>query len=427
MYQPIVADDAAMSKKVVIIGGGLSGKHLCEQLVKQKDLQVTVIQANTFVEWTIPMAQVLAAKPHMYEKCVAPNPESYQVKDATYKFGPVTSVDVAGKTVAFKAVATGADESVPYDVLVVCTGFSCPLIAAKAGVSLEDRKAEVSAVAAAILKAKSVVVNGGGSIGVELASNIKTTYKDKDVVLVARDGVLKDFPEKTRGKITAVLDKMGIKTVIGTSSDAPPAAKLDTGSLTVNGEALKYDVYLPMFGQGPNTQFLTGIPGLLDDRGFVKVNEFLQSRDQPSIFTVGVGDNKESYIGIAKLEAQYNDVAANIKAYFAQKPMKPHKEGAPFMKNPPWLPIGVGKDAWLAFDFDQLPPPLKCCCCCGLCGFPFCPPPCCWCKCSPFCFGYCCCPPEGNGPASAMEPFAFEAVSFHFKGFGEAPKQQSMS
>jgi NADH dehydrogenase FAD-containing subunit len=415
-----------MPKQVVVIGGGPSAKHLVEKLVKQKDLQITQIQANPFVEWPIAMPAVLTMKPHMYAKVVAPNPETFQVKGVVYKYGPVTSVSAAEKTVQFRSAA-GAEESVPYDALAVCTGFGCPLIYPKVGVSLAERKAEVEHIAASILKAKTIVVHGGGLIAVEFAGGAKSAYPNKTVVMVTRDGILKSAPEKMARKTREALTKLGVKLVTGSAEGAPEEPELVSGSLTVNNESIPYDIFLPMFGKGPNTQFLSGIPGILDEKGRVRVNEFLQSCEHPAIFAVGVGDTKDPFVGFVKLEGHWNCVAANIKAHLADAKMKPYKEAAPNMTSPPVIFYGTGKGAWGAFDFNMLPPPLKCCCCCGLGGFPCCPPPCCWCCCKPCCCGYCGGAPEGNGVALALENMPFKASGFHFKGIGEAPKQQSMS
>jgi len=316
---------------------------------------------------------------------------------------------------------------VPYDALVVATGFGVPLVYPSMGVSLEERKAEVQGVADAIQKGACIVVAGGGPIGLELAGDIRIQYPTKKVVMLCRGGVLKQWPEKQRQKVEAQLKKMNIEVITGTS-DAPKDYSLVPGTLKFSDQELAYDVFLPAYSQGPNTKFLNGT-NVLDSKGCIDVNEYLQSKVCPEIFAVGVSSIGELSV-LTKLEAQWNSVAGNVVAHLAGESMKKHTEGAAWLKLPPVILIGHGPKGYGYFDFNNVPPPLKLCCCCGLGGFPCCPPcwPCCacgGCGCCPC--GYCCGPPEGAGPAALMGPMAFKFGGFHFKGIGEAPPQQTMN
>lgn len=416
----------ATMKKVVIIGGGPSAKHCAENLVGAKNLQVTIVSANKFVEWPLAMP-VCLVKPELHDKAISPNFDTYKVKGVEYKFGPVTSVDASAQTVTYSA--EGRDEAVPYDALIVATGFGMPLVYPALGSSLADRKAEVLKVGTAIKAASTVVVSGGGPVGLELAGSIRVQYPDKKVVLVSRSKILAGNPEKTQNTVMGVLKSMNIDLATGDISGAPEDFSLEAGSLTVGNEKVSYDVFLPMYSRGPNTAFLKGCAELLDAKGAIKVNESLQSTGRGQIFAVGVGDNKVAFIGFAKLSDQWKDVTNNVKAYLEGKELKKHKEGMPGMTHPPIVLVGNimnGKGAWAGIDCSVLPGPLKCCCCCGMGGFPFCPPPCCWPCVHPCCVGYCCGKPEGAGPAACIGPLAFKMAGFHFKGIGEAPKQQTM-
>lgn len=409
-----------MSKKVVIIGGGVSSKHAAELLSKAKGVEVTLIQANRFVEWALAMTVVLS-KPEMHDKAISPNPKDFEVPKVAYKYGVATGIDTSAKTVSL------SDGSiVPYDALVVATGFNIPLIHPKLGVSLQERKDEVKQAAEAIRKAETVFVSGGGVVGLELVGDLRVAYPKKKIVLLCRDKLLKTFPEVTRRKAEDTCKKLNIEILNGTPVDAPSDAKLEPGVLNVNGSVLSYDVFLPMYSQGPNTGFFKGVPNLLDERGQVKVNQHLQSEGFAEIFAIGVHNIDEGFIGMVKLDAQWNCVTANVKAQLEGKPLRPHKEGMPNMKYPPLLFIGHGQGGWASLDFTALPAPLKCCCCCGLGGFPCCPPPCCWPLCGPCPCGYCCGKPEGEAPAKSLGPMAFKSMGFHFKGAGKAPAQESM-
>jgi len=390
---------------------------------KKVDIQVTIVQANRFVEWPLAMT-VCLVRPDLHDQALAPNPNTFQVPGVTYKYGVVESVDTAAKQVKL----AGGDQMVPYDCLVVASGFNLPLVYPKLGVSVSERKTEVGRVGNAIKTASCIVIAGGGPVGLELAGDIRGEYPDKKVVLLCRDEVLRQWPEKQRQKVCLQLKKMKIEVMTG-ATNAPKDYSIEPGSIKLPGSDLSYDVFIPAYSQGPNTQFLQ--EAVLDNQTrSVDVNEYLQSKTCPDLFAVGVSNVKEPCIVMPKLEAQWNSVSANVIAKLAGTPLKKHEEGAKFMQLPPLVLIGHGPKGYGFIDFNNVPPPLKCLCCCGLAGFPCCPPcwPCCACGSCGCCpCGYCCGPSEGKGPATLAGKMAFKSSGFHFKGVGEAPSQQTMS
>jgi len=415
------------SKKAVIIGGGPSAKHAAEILVKKSKgtVDVTVIQANRFVESQFPMCQVLV-NPELHQMCLATNCDKFQAKGVTYKYATATKIDTESMHVEFE----DGETQVPFDACIVATGFKAPLLTPSLGVTVEERKAEVRHVAEAIKGASCVAVAGGGIIGLELAGNIRAGHPQKRVVLICRGGVLKEWPEPMRQKVQAQLANMNIEVLVG-DIDAPSEASLQQGSLTVGGTMVQYDLFLPAFSQGPNTKFLEGINGMLDAKGRIEVNEFLQSKACSRIFAVGVSNAPEPFIAMPKLEAQWNSAGDNAMAFLNGQALKPHKEGNSFMKQPPIVLIGHGPKGFGFIDFHNLPPLARLCCCGGLGGWPCCPPcwPCCACAgcgCCPC--GYCFGPPEGSGPAKLMGIMSLKYGGFHFGGMGEeTPAQQTMS
>jgi len=368
---------------------------------------------------------VCLVRPDLHDKALATNPDKFQLPGVAYNYGVVESVDTSAKQVKL-----AGGESISYDCLIVASGFSMPLVYPKLGVTVEERKTEVQLVGDAIKKASCVVVAGAGPVGLELAGNIRGEYPHKKVLLLVRDDVLGQWPEAQRAKVRAQLQKMNIEVVTGATA-APIEYSLEPGTIKVGEKDLAYDVFLPSYSKGPNTKFLPGT--LLDGKGCIEVNNYLQSTACKDVFAVGVSNVKEPFINMPKLEAQWNSVAANVIATFAEAPLQKHVEGAKFMKLPPLVVIGHGPKGYGYIDCNNVPTPIKICCCNGLCGFPCCPPcwPCCACGgfgCCPC--GYCCGAPEGKGPATLSGKLAFMSSGFHFKGVGDAPShapsQQTM-
>mmetsp|Transcript_56226 Transcript_56226/g.131698 ORF Transcript_56226/g.131698 Transcript_56226/m.131698 type:complete len:408 (+) Transcript_56226:55-1278(+) len=404
--------------KVLILGCGPSGNGAAKALAKDKSLEVTVITGCKFIEWPIAMSYVLT-RPETHSKALAPNPSEFEVPGVSYTYSVVEKVDPQSKR-----VFVDGSKPISYDFLIVATGFRVPLLYPKPGMSLSARKQEVSDFGKQLLNAKSIVVLGGGPVGMEVAGDIKAAHPGLNVVLLAKD-LLRQWPLEIRQDVEGQLAKMGIELKKISKNVDILEPQLTPGSLKVDGQDIQYDLLLPMFSQGPNTEFLAGAADVLDSAKRIKVNAYLQSEAYSEIFAIGVGNSKDPWIGIPKLTAQWETVAANVIAQAAGKDMKEHVEGNPTMVRQPMLLIGHGPNGYGHLDFQMLPGPAKCCLCMGYGGFPFCPPICCWPMCGPCACGYCCLGPHGSGLAKFLEGVQFDFGNGNFQGLGK-PEQQAM-
>lgn len=418
---------ASSQPGVVVVGGGLSLLNYLEAAKTTRN--ITVVMGCGFLEW--PMASTyFLAKPEAHDEFLCCDPEKYQKKGITYL------VEVAQRVKPEeKVLVCASGKEIPYEVLIVATGFKLPLLMPTPGQTLQQRKEEIKAAGATIRAARTVVLSGAGSIGLEMAGDIRVQYPDKKVVLLSRTGQVLSgsHPEKLQKQALEQLKRMRIEVVKGSVDATEPI--LAMGRLSVQGgdvANIDFDVFLPTFMQGPNTSFLEG-PGVLNQRGQLQVNDFLQSKAHKDIFTIGCGDVDQGYVAAGKLQKQAQDVAANVTALLAGKPLKAHKDPMPFMTRPPLVKIGHGPGAYMWFDQEVLPGPARCCSCCGMGGFPCCPPPCCWCCCKGSCM-QCCgtCGGECGGEATARFYFHGLMKMFPSKngylGMGEgAPAQQTMA
>ncbi|CAD7953255.1 unnamed protein product [Amoebophrya sp. A25] len=196
------------------------------------------------------------------------------------------------------------------------------------------------------------------------------------------------------------------------SSDVDSAA-LRTGLVPVLGQGIipgicddGFDVFLPSFGQGPNTGFLPEF--LLDEKapGYVKTNEFLQAEADASIFVLGANSGREGFVAPV-LREQAKTISKNILAMVQGRkrhynPHKPFKGSLNVGSNPMTIKIGNGNGSYMIWN--NLPQPDKTLI--NSCGFPCCPCTCAAAGCNPagcFLCGFCCAAPEGERVAKAYE------------------------
>jgi NADPH-dependent 2,4-dienoyl-CoA reductase/sulfur reductase-like enzyme len=390
---------------------------------------VIAVCGNPFLEFQI-ASTVFLTKPERHDEFLCQNPKEFQEKGVEYIFDVVEEIVPSEKKIR---LAKG--QEISYSAVIVATGNKLPLLTPVPGQSLQERRATVRQAGDAIKAAKTIVVNGAGAVGLEMAGDAKLVNPSARVVLLSRSGevLASSHNEDWQRRVKAKVQELGVEVMKASVKDAEFAEhKLSSGSLPlVDGpqDSLDYDVYIPAYMQGPNTAFLAKVDGALNDGGQITVNNSLQSTVVPEVFGVGVSDTvvKQPY---ARSVTDHASHAVSSAIHFLEnKPLKPFSN--PGLERPMTVLLAHGKGGYMFLDTDQLPCPVKCCCCvpCGG-GFPCCPPPCCWCHegCSRMCGSCGTCGAESEGGAiiqANVGIFKF-AESFGFAGMGKAPVQQEM-
>ncbi|GMH89334.1 hypothetical protein TL16_g11423, partial [Triparma laevis f. inornata] len=296
--------------------------------------------------------------------------------------------------------------------------MNLPIISAKAGTSLEARVAEVNEWGAALTSpSKTIVINGAGSIGLEVAADVRLANPSAKILVLSRSGnVLTSFayPPSTIASVLKELKRLNIEIVKATvCQDSLAPSSTPKTIKVVGGNNIEADVFLPAYQQGCNTSFFNS--SFLDDT-FIKTNSNLQSVNAKEVFAIGVNTLG---IGFAAMELgpQSAHCAANVKKFLAGQPLKPYvvaKQGAMGLK-PAMLKLGYGKGGWM--KIDNMPQPVQCCS--FLCGWPCCP---CFALCGGLtCCGTPCAPAQGQ---SAMDGFM---GMFGVAGIDAFPGNSNMS
>ncbi|KIY49041.1 FAD/NAD(P)-binding domain-containing protein [Fistulina hepatica ATCC 64428] len=310
-------------KKIVIVGSGGGGK-LAKALGAQLDpakYSLTLVEARDYFVYLPATARIATTdKGHLEDKAFVPLDRIFEKGRGTVVRGRVTAVDPATQTIKLNN-----GDTIAYDALVLATGSKWVGVLDLPD-DPEDVKAFVAKSRSQIKNAKSIALLGGGSVGIELAGEIKETYPGKKVTIIqAFDKLLNPiYPDRFRCAFESRLAAMGIDVVYNEFVDAIPEGDY-ANVQTRSGKQIEADLVLPAWGPKPATGYLDS--SFLDSNGRVKVKPTLQTVGYDNIFAMGdVTDIKEAKQA-AKNQYHVPTVQQNIVAYFEGGKMKEYTGG----------------------------------------------------------------------------------------------------
>lgn len=320
--------------RVVIVGAGHAGIELTREL--KQAAQVVLIDQKGFheINWAAVRSSV---EPQLGNATIIPYQEIAAVKDSFLQ-ASVTSVSNAAVT-----LSTGVQHEYDYLIFSFGTDYKDKFIYTNSG-SVDSRRAQFQDAHKQLDKAQSCLVIGGGPVGVELAAEVATGTKGKLVTLVtSAERLLASEPPRMGAQALSSLQSYGVQVVFGEKVEelAVPAGSF---RLPISGRELHVDVAYWAVGQKACSQFLQAShPDTVDDRGFVKVNEFLQVQGHLNWFAIGDCSNlPEVKLGYQAVQ-QAKEVHKTLLSMFEKGP-----ERAILTKHKPYtgmraLAVSLGK------------------------------------------------------------------------------------
>jgi len=273
-------------KKIVVIGGGVAGKSFVSTSKKlNEEATYVVIRSNL-------RGPVPCGIPYALGTLENPNDNLSPDTEIVDKGSELIVDDVVSINREEKMVFLKNGQPVSYDQLVIATG-SNPMVPPFEGMYLEGIRViekdldKVVALRSKVEAAKSLVIVGGGFIGVELADEI-SHLSNKKITLVefAPCCLNVAFESQYSAEIEDKMKQHGINVKTGiavqgfTGTDKVQKVQLSTG------ESIDADLVFIVIGAVPNT-LLAKEAGLeLDIRSAIKVDEFQRTSD-PNIMAVG--------------------------------------------------------------------------------------------------------------------------------------------
>lgn len=241
---------------------------------------------------------------------------------------------------------------IPFDYVVVATGTR---LSKPAAMEHDDKPSSVQYLQshqADVKRSKSILIVGGGAVGVQMATDLKEFYPDKEVTVVqSRPRVMPNFHPRLHEIIQKRFDELGIKLITGSRVMIPTGGFPNDGSTfdveLTNGTTESTEFVVLATGQTPNNQLVAdlkpstpeGLSVINPDNGFIRVRPTMQFLDEEysNMFAVGdiadTGAQKAARPGAAQAAV----VAKNILALIEGQ--NPEEQ---FVKGPGAIHITLG-------------------------------------------------------------------------------------
>jgi NADH dehydrogenase len=297
--------------RIVVLGGGFSGvaatRHLERLLRRRGDVEITIVSREHFFVVT----------PLLFEACSGnlelrhcAQPIRAALTRARFIEATVTSVDLDRQIV--QAAAETRDYELPYDFVVVALGASTNdrLIPGSSNAltfkTMADalvlrnhligrfEAADAAADAAERRGCLTMVVIGGGLVGVELVGEL-TAFAD-DVLRyyprIRRDEVrfrlfeagpriLPELDEQLAATAARVLERRGVDIRASTA-----VRSIEPGRVQLENDTIDAGTIVLTAGIVPSA-VASAIPVLRDARGRLLVDETMRSRSHPQVWALG--------------------------------------------------------------------------------------------------------------------------------------------
>jgi NADH dehydrogenase len=308
--QPAAA--AAVKTSIVVAGGGFAGvatvRHLERQFRSRADVEITLVSRDNFFVLTPLLFEACSGKLEL-RHCAQPIRPA--LRRARFIEATVESADVDRRIV--RAVATdGSRYELPYDHLVVALGASTNerLIAGSSNAftfkTMADalvlrnhlieqlERADAASDATTRCRCLSVVVIGGGLVGIELLGEL-SAFADEVLrfyprirrdeicfrLFEAGPRILPEIDPELGEVARRVLERRGAEIRAST-----PIRSIEPGRVHVADQAIDAGTIVLAAGIVPSG-VASDIPVVHDQRGRIAVDATMRSRSHPQVWALG--------------------------------------------------------------------------------------------------------------------------------------------
>ncbi len=319
---------------VLIIGGGFAGVSIAQKLAKS-GIDTVLIDKKNYFEVTFAMLR----------NVTNPQKTGNTPRKKYIDFIEGAFVQATVETMNDKEVKLSDGNTIGFNSVVIATGSRYPTLSlAKSNFAFDydGRREEIDNENKALKSAESVLIIGGGVVGVEFAGEISSAFPEKKITLAHGSGNLLDnFEPKMQQKALEQLTARGVDVKFNRRFEKDG----DLYRCSKSKETIKAEITYVCVGMVPNTEFIRAeLPDILDDKGLIKVDRFMKVEGYNNIYALGdCSDldisNKNGYIATV----QGGMIASNLINSAKGKKTKPYKNQPLFVVTTTGIDTGVAQ------------------------------------------------------------------------------------
>lgn len=279
--------------RIVIVGGVAAGMSTAARARRlDESAEIIVLERDAFVSFAncgLPyhIGEVIEDR----DRLLLQTPESLRASlNLDVRTGTeVVAIDAEARTVTARVHATGEQQELTYDRLVLCPG-AVPVVPPLPGIDdprihvlrrMEDMDAIKTQVDAVddhgAPRVGHAVVIGGGYIGLEMAENLRHRGREVSLVELA-DQLMPPLDRELTSPMEAHLRANGVDLHLGVGASSFAPTDDDRLAVTLaDGTQLVTDLVLLAAGVRPNTALAAAAGVELGDRGGIAVDERMRT------------------------------------------------------------------------------------------------------------------------------------------------------
>ncbi|KAI0205992.1 FAD/NAD(P)-binding domain-containing protein [Astrocystis sublimbata] len=277
-------------RNIVVLGASVAGYHaartIAESILPGSLFRVVVVEPHDHFHftWVLPRFSVVGG--HESKAFIPYGPYLRNLPAGVLKW-------IRGRAVRITrdSVHLSSGVEIPYEFLVVATGAGAT-DALPSRVGADDKLegiAKLRCIQSKIKEAENLVVVGGGAAGVELASDAKSYYPEKTVILVhSRSNVMHRFGSELQKAAMSGLEDLGVKVI---TNDRLVREDKERGiAILKSGKEVHCNFLVECAGQRPNSAPIAELsPNSITGSGRVLVKSTMQICDDslPNVYLCG--------------------------------------------------------------------------------------------------------------------------------------------